>query len=59
MLPTSANRQPAAAAYVCEAGSSTYAFSALLVLRIEGGQIAEVTTFGPELCRAFGLAATL
>jgi RNA polymerase sigma-70 factor (ECF subfamily) len=59
MLPSGANQQPAAAAYVREPGDSTYAFSALLVLRIEGGQIAEVTTFGPELCRAFGLAATL
>ena len=59
MVATAANRQPAAAAYVREAGTSTYTLSALHVLRIEGGQIAEVTTFGPELCRAFGLPATL
>jgi RNA polymerase sigma-70 factor, ECF subfamily len=59
MLPTAANRQPAAAAYIREAGTSAYTLSALHVLRIEDGQIAEVTTFGPELCRAFGLPATI
>jgi RNA polymerase sigma-70 factor, ECF subfamily len=58
-VPTAANRQPAAAAYLREANTSTYTLSALHVLRIEGGQIAEVTTFGPELCRAFGLPPTL
>jgi len=59
MLPTAANRQPAAAAYVREQGESTFHLSALHVLRIDAGEIAEVTTFGPELCRAFGLPATL
>jgi RNA polymerase sigma-70 factor (ECF subfamily) len=59
MLPTAANRQPAAAAYLRPAGESTFRLCALHVLRIEGGEIAEVTTFSPELCVAFGLPLTL
>jgi RNA polymerase sigma-70 factor, ECF subfamily len=59
MLPTAANRQPAAACYLRPHGESAFRFSALHVLRIEAGDIAEVTTFSPELCRAFGLPATL
>jgi RNA polymerase sigma-70 factor (ECF subfamily) len=59
VVPTAANRQPAAACYLRPAGESAYRLAALHVLRIEGGQIAEVTTFGPELCQAFGLRPTL
>jgi RNA polymerase sigma-70 factor (ECF subfamily) len=71
MLPAAANRQPAAAAYVRAPGEEHYTFTALHVLRVvdvegegegEGGgrgQIAEVTTFGPELCAAFAFADTL
>jgi len=59
MMPTAANRQPAAAAYMRPAGESTFWLTALHVLRIERGEIAEVTTFGPELCRAFGLPPSL
>jgi RNA polymerase sigma-70 factor, ECF subfamily len=59
MVPTAANRQPAAAAYVRARGDSTFHLSAVHVLRFEGAQIAEITTFGPALCRAFGLPATL
>jgi RNA polymerase sigma-70 factor (ECF subfamily) len=60
MLPTAANRQPATAAYFRPAGESIFRLTALHVLRIESGLIAEVTTFGPELVRgAFGLALTL
>jgi hypothetical protein len=33
--------------------------TALHVLRIDAGEIAEVTTFGPQLCRAFGFPPTL
>jgi hypothetical protein len=29
------------------------------VIRVAGGKVAEVTTFGPELFPAFGLPATL
>ena len=59
MVPTSANRQPAAAAYLRRGGESVYQLVGLLVLRIEAGEISEVTTFGPQLCRAFGLPPTL
>jgi len=59
VLPARANRQPAAATYVRAAGESTFRGAGLHVLRIEGGLIVEVTTFGPELCRAFNLPPTL
>jgi RNA polymerase sigma-70 factor, ECF subfamily len=59
MLPTSANRQPAAAGYLRPHGDSEFRLVALLVLRIEAGQIAEVTVFGPELFAAFGLPHSL
>ena len=51
MLPTAANRQPAAACvHPRRPARSAYRLAALHVLRIEDGQIAEVTTFGPRLC---------
>jgi RNA polymerase sigma-70 factor (ECF subfamily) len=59
MVPTAANRQPAAAAYLRVLGESIFSLSALHVLRLEGSAIVEVTTFAPELCRAFGLPETL
>lgn len=59
MLPTAANRQPAAAAYMRTAGESNYRLVSVHVLRIEDGKIAEVTAFAPELCRAFTLPETL
>jgi RNA polymerase sigma-70 factor, ECF subfamily len=59
MLPTAANRQPAAAVYLRPRGESTYRLVSLHVLRIEAGQIADVVAFQPELFRSFGLAATL
>jgi RNA polymerase sigma-70 factor (ECF subfamily) len=58
-LPTSANRQPAAAHYVRRPGDTTYRPQVLDVLRIEGGMIVEVTAFVPELFPAFGLPPTL
>jgi RNA polymerase sigma-70 factor (ECF subfamily) len=59
MLPTAANRQPAAAAYLRLHGASEYRLTAVNVLRAAGGQVAEITTFGPELCAAFRLRPTL
>jgi RNA polymerase sigma-70 factor (ECF subfamily) len=59
MLATAANRQAATAAYLRSAGETTFSLTALHVLRVEGGQIAEVTTFGRNLCRAFDLPASL
>jgi RNA polymerase sigma-70 factor, ECF subfamily len=59
MLATGANRQPAAVAYLRARGDSVYRLSGLNVLRIEGGEIAEITSFRPDLCAAFGLPPTL
>jgi RNA polymerase sigma-70 factor (ECF subfamily) len=59
MLATGANRQPAAAAYLSPDGQAPYQLTGLHVLRIRRGQIAEITTFGPELCRGFKLPPTL
>jgi RNA polymerase sigma-70 factor (ECF subfamily) len=56
LLPTAANRQPAAAFYLRPHGESDFRPAGLQVLRVEGGQIAEVITFGAELCRAFKLS---
>jgi RNA polymerase sigma-70 factor (ECF subfamily) len=59
MIPTSANRQPAAAGYLRPRGEAAYRLTGLTVLRIEGDQIAELTTFSPALISAFGLPPTL
>jgi RNA polymerase sigma-70 factor, ECF subfamily len=59
MVPTAANRQPAAASYLRLTGESEYRLVAVNVLRIEDRKIAEVTTFSPALCRAFDLPPTL
>ena len=59
MLATAANRQPAAACYVRAKGESEFRLVGLNILRIEGGEIAEITSFTPELCWAFDLPPTL
>jgi RNA polymerase sigma-70 factor (ECF subfamily) len=59
LLATSANSQPAAAAYLRAPGDTAFRLSGLNVLRVENGRIAEITSFGPELCRPFRLPATL
>jgi RNA polymerase sigma-70 factor (ECF subfamily) len=58
-LPTRANRQPAAAFYVKRPGDIAFRAQVLDVLRVEDGQVAEVTAFVPELFGAFGLPLTL
>ena len=59
LVPTRANRQPAAASYLRAPGDSVYRAFKLDVLRVEDGAIAEITTFGSDLFEAFGLAETL
>jgi RNA polymerase sigma-70 factor (ECF subfamily) len=59
LIPTAANRQPAAASYARLAAESEYQLVSLNVLRIEQRKIVEVTTFAPTLFRAFGLPDTL
>jgi RNA polymerase sigma-70 factor (ECF subfamily) len=55
LVPTSVNRMPTAASYLRRWGDREYRAFKFDVLRIEGGLIAEVTTFGPELFGACGL----
>jgi len=59
LVPTRANRLPTAASYLKAKGDSKYRAFKLDVLRIEGGAIAEITTFGASLFPAFGLPPTL
>jgi len=59
LVPTRANRLPAAASYLREWGGAGHRAFKLDVLRVEGGLIAEITTFGPALFPAFGLPETL
>lgn len=59
LLPTAANRMPAAASYLRRDGSERYLPFKLDVLRAGGGLIAEITTFEPKLFDRFGLPAFL
>ena len=59
LLPTAANRMPAAASYLRKADSDVYLPFKLDVLRIGGGMIAEITTFDASLFDRFGLPPTL
>jgi RNA polymerase sigma-70 factor (ECF subfamily) len=59
MVPTTANRQPAAVAYLRPHGESAYRLVGLNVLRMENGEIAEITTFSAALLHGFDLPLTL
>ena len=59
LVPTRANRQPAAASYLRRPGDTLYRALKLDVLRVEDGAIAEITTFSADLFPAFGLAEVL
>jgi RNA polymerase sigma-70 factor, ECF subfamily len=59
LVPCAANRQPAAAVYLRLHGASEFGLVSLHVLRVAGGQISDITTFGPELCAPFRLPPTL
>ena len=59
LVPTRANRQPAAASYLRTPGDTTFHAFKLDVLRVADGRIVEITTFGSALYPAFGLGATL
>jgi RNA polymerase sigma-70 factor (ECF subfamily) len=59
LLPTWANRQPAAACYLRRPGKTKYQAFAIDVLRVEHGMVVEITAFSAELFSAFGLPATL
>jgi RNA polymerase sigma-70 factor (ECF subfamily) len=59
VLPTAANRLPAAAIYLRRHGDEQHRLVAMEVLRIEDGLIVEITAFLPDLIKAFALPATL
>ena len=59
LLPTAANRLPAAASYLRLPGDSVFRAFKLDVLRVRGGQVAETTTFDSSLFGAFGLSEVL
>jgi RNA polymerase sigma-70 factor (TIGR02960 family) len=59
LVPTAANRMPAAASYLRRPGDTKFRAVKLDVLRTGGGRIAEITTFTAGLFPAFGLPATL
>ena len=55
LLPTRANRMPTAASYLKQPGDTEFRAFKFDVLRVEGGRIAEITTFDATLFPAFGL----
>jgi RNA polymerase sigma-70 factor (ECF subfamily) len=59
LVPTQANRQPAAASYLRATGDVAFRPFKLDVLRVVDGRIAEITTFDAALFEAFGLPPTL
>jgi RNA polymerase sigma-70 factor (ECF subfamily) len=58
LVPTMANRMPTAASYLRRSGDTRFRAFKFDVLRVAGGEIKEITTFGPALFEAFGLAET-
>jgi RNA polymerase sigma-70 factor, ECF subfamily len=58
-LITGVNLQPAVACYTRTPGDDRHRPLAIDVLRIEDGQIAEITTFGPDLFDVLALPKTL
>ena len=59
LLPTAANRMPAAATYLRRKGDMEFRAFKMDVLRITDGKIGEITTFGPALFASFGLPPIL
>jgi RNA polymerase sigma-70 factor (TIGR02960 family) len=58
LVPTRANRMPAAAGYLRAHGDTLHRAFKLDVLRVQDGLIAEITTFDARLFGAFGLPLT-
>ncbi|GAA3527139.1 RNA polymerase subunit sigma-70 [Aeromicrobium flavum] len=59
VLTTSANRQPAIAAYLWQDESAAYLPLAMDVLHVEDGKVAEIVTFDHEQFARFGLPERL
>ncbi|WP_030676820.1 RNA polymerase subunit sigma-70 [Streptomyces rimosus] len=58
-LPTRMNRQPAVALYARGPDGRVHHAHGLEVLRVEGGRIAGITVFGPDLFAVMGLPPAL
>jgi RNA polymerase sigma-70 factor (TIGR02960 family) len=59
LMPTGVNRMPAAGCYLRRPGDGEFRAFKLDVLRIEDGQVAEITTFGPAQFPELGLPPVL
>jgi RNA polymerase sigma-70 factor (TIGR02960 family) len=59
LVPTRANRMPAAASYLRAPGETDFRAFKIDVLRVRAGRIAEITTFGATLFPEFGLERVL
>jgi RNA polymerase sigma-70 factor (ECF subfamily) len=59
LVPTAANRHPAAASYLRAPGDDSFRAFKLDVLRVVNARIAELTTFGSDRFPAFGLPEEL
>jgi RNA polymerase sigma-70 factor (TIGR02960 family) len=59
LVPVWANRQPAAVSYLRRPGDSEFRAFKIDVLRVEGGLVAEVTTFGAQHFEAFAVPEVL
>jgi RNA polymerase sigma-70 factor (TIGR02960 family) len=59
LLPAAANRMPAAGSYLRRPGDAVFRPFKLDVLRVDGGVIREITTFGPAPFPALGLPPEL
>jgi RNA polymerase sigma-70 factor (TIGR02960 family) len=59
LVPTMANRLPAAACYLLRDGDTAFRAFKLDVLQIKNNKIVAITTFGPELFPAFDLPETV
>ncbi|MFG2042802.1 RNA polymerase subunit sigma-70 [Dactylosporangium sp. NPDC048998] len=59
LVPTRANRMPAAASYLREPGGTEFRAFKLDVVRCAGGRVAEFTTFDAKLFPLFGLPGVL
>src|SRR5262249_33871197 len=59
LVPTAANRMPAAASYLRRPGASVYRPFKIDALRGDGGLVREITTVGPALLPVAGLRPTM
>lgn len=58
LVPTAANRQPAAAVYLRRPGDVAHRLLGLSVLEVEDGLVVGIVSFGVDLLEPFGLPPT-